>query len=149
MQQIQVEDTVFKRILEPRMNILEFSNNLLPNHDAVQEGKGFEDYTSVESSSRKIKKELEMERIDQPDIKDIAEEKRAKINELRINTELEGANLTKEQREENNKLIFAMDVMANENEFLKLKNADDFTKKMMENKETKHKFSFIDSYNKI
>ena len=38
--------------------------------------------------------------------------------------------MTKNQMEENKKMIYAMDMLENENTWLRLKNAKDFTEKM-------------------
>ena len=45
--------------------------------------------------------------------------------------ETEQVELTKEQQEENKKLIYAMEVLAEENTWVRLKNAKDYTEKKM------------------
>lgn len=59
---------------------------------------------------------------------DKAVEKREEIHKLKYEMETEGQNLPKEQQAENLKKIYAMEVLNDENTWLRLKCANDYTK---------------------
>lgn len=80
-----------------------------------------------------MRKELEKEKIlkEYDSTKSSIEKRIEYINELKHNMETEQVELTKEQQEENKKLIYAMEVLAEENTWVRLKNAKDYTEKKM------------------
>lgn len=65
---------------------------------------------------------------DRSKVEEKAVDKREEIHKLKYEMETEGQNLPKEQQAENLKKIYAMEVLNDENTWLRLKSANDYTK---------------------
>ena len=62
--------------------------------------------------------------------------------------ETEQIELTKEEREDNKKMIYAMEVLAEENTWVRLKNAKDYTEEKMK-EQTSNQQVFLSEYDNI
>lgn len=137
---LESKDTVFKNLLDPKMNLLEFSNLLIepkkveanygtrmPEKEANSEKSEMDD---GESTSRRIRKEMENEKISRNPIEDQVVKHKEYMNKLEKELEND-PDLAPQEKEEKGKLMYAMEVLAVENTWIRLKHVRDYTKEKM------------------